>query len=636
MRPIQEGRPVAGATLMSARMPYVDPPSRHYIGKMDVECQICGALHWMEERLTQSSLSNPTFGSCCKHGEVALPEPLDPPPFLHFLFTSNERQALEFRSNIRQYNAAFAFTSLGIDFDDTPNLMRNGNSVYSFRIGGELYHSIGTLAPATARPASYAQLYIHDPVEALRTRGNRNRNLRMDTMSRLQEMLNEHHFYAHVFRHAHEVMTAEQSEDVSMRLCVDACQDRRRFNLPTSDEIAAVLPGDGSQVTQSRDIILRSRDGPLHRMSEGHPAYAPLHYVMLFPRGEDGWSFDSRLLQPQNNQPSRMTQTRYFAYQMHERRNHFNIVLRGGRLFQQYAVDAWASAEQSRLTFLVQNQNKIRATLYSGLQDALQETDDVDLNELGQRTILPSSYQGSPRHMYQIFQDAMCLARYHRKIDLFITMTANPRWPEVLEALLPGQKPEDRPDIVARVFNMKKKALLKDIYENGVFGRTAAYIYTIEFQKRGLPHMHLLIFLAHPHKIMSAEEVDAVVSAVWPDPISQPLLFDTVKSFMIHGPCGPADMRAPCMEDGKCTKRYPKDFHESTVLEEQGYPKYRRPDDGRRFNVKGFELDNRWVVPHNPFLTSKYNCHINVEVAASFATLKYIAKYIHKHQEKPP
>ena len=53
----------------------------------------------------------------------------------------------------------------------------------------------------------------------------------------------------------------------------------------------------------------------------------------------------------------------------------------------------------------------------------------------------------------------------------------------------------DSPDIVSRVFRLKLKALEKDLYTNGVFGRTVGRLRVVEFQKRGLPHAHILIIL---------------------------------------------------------------------------------------------------------------------------------------------
>lgn len=85
------------------------------------------------------------------------------------------------------------------------------------------------------------------------------------------------------------------------------------------------------------------------------------------------------------------------AYRIQVRTNEYSALLRGGRLFQRYMVDMFATIDQSRLYYLHRDQRKIRASLYSGLEDAVAQGDaDLDLNELGQRTVLPSSYIGGP------------------------------------------------------------------------------------------------------------------------------------------------------------------------------------------------------------------------------------------------
>ncbi len=56
--------------------------------------------------------------------------------------------------------------------------------------------------------------------------------------------------------------------------------------------------------------------------------------------------------------------------------------------------------------------------------------------------------------MQQRYQDAMVMVMKIGKPDLFITITCNPNWPEIVDNLYPGQRPEDRPDLVARVFNL--------------------------------------------------------------------------------------------------------------------------------------------------------------------------------------
>jgi hypothetical protein len=64
--------------------------------------------------------------------------------------------------------------------------------------------------------------------------------------------------------------------------------------------------------------------------------------------------------------------------------------------------------------------------------------------------------------MHRRFQDGMAIIRHFHKPDLFITMTCNPKCAEITEALLEGQKAQDRPDIVARVFKLKLKAIIQE------------------------------------------------------------------------------------------------------------------------------------------------------------------------------
>ncbi len=543
-----------------------------------------------------------------------------------------DRQSKEFRENIRTYNTTFAFTSLGTEIDKTIN---TGYAPWVFRIHGELCHRISSLRPRIGEAPKYSQLYIYDPRMALQARAHYNPELRRDTLQILQDTLMASHQYAPVFRFAYEWLSeqeraAGEGQDLSIRLVVDPSRDRRRFNLPTADDIAVLLPGQSGG--DCRDIVLRTRAGPLHHIHEAHPAYAPLHYPLLFPHGTSGWHWEMRLSDPDDHRslPQSLTQTRYYAYQLHPCPDEFSTILRGGRLFQQYAVDVWAASEQERLNYLRLHQNQLRASLYSGLEDALRGGQDVDLDQLGRLIVLPSSFTGSPRHMQQLFQDSMAIARYFKRVDLFLTMTANANWPEVTRELLPGQTAADRPDLVARVFQLKKKALLQEIFKDGIFGRAVAQVYTIEFQKRGLPHMHLLIFLDRRDKLLDPAAVDSVIRATWPDPVTEPVLFNAVKSLMVHGPCGALNPDERCMENGKCSKGFPKPFQDGTSLEREGYPLYNRPDDGRAYLVGRHTLDNRWIVPYNPYLLARYQCHINVECSVTFASLKYISKYIHK------
>ena len=97
------------------------------------------------------------------------------------------------------------------------------------------------------------------------------------------------------------------------------------------------------------------------------------------------------------------------------------------------------------------------------------------------------------------------------------------------------------------------------------------------------------------------------------------------------------------MQDGHCSKRYPKQYITETQLGADSYPLYRRRSShnggqvstismrigGSRFDQ---EIDNRWVVPYNKLLLQSINCHHNVELCMSIKSksIKYVLKYVHK------
>lgn len=96
----------------------------------------------------------------------------------------------------------------------------------------------------------------------------------------------------------------------------------------------------------------------------------------------------------------------------------------------------------------------------------------------------------------------------------------------------------DRPDLVARVFQAKLSALLELLTVKHILGQVIGFTYVVEWQKRGLPHAHILLIFHNNSKIRTPEEIDSVVCAEIPDEKTEKKLFDTIKSCMIHGPCG--------------------------------------------------------------------------------------------------
>jgi hypothetical protein len=112
---------------------------------------------------------------------------------------------------------------------------------------------------------------------------------------------------------------------------------------------------------------------------------------------------------------------------------------------------------------------------------------------------------------------------------------------------------------------------------------------------------------------MDPSLIDKIICAEIPDKEADPMAYAAVENYMIHGPCGEANKNSVCMEDNRCTKHFPKGFNSETTIDEEGFPIYRRRDDGRRVKKGKFEVDNRYVVPYNRKLLVKYQAHINVE-----------------------
>nr|XP_047142924.1 uncharacterized protein LOC124817156 [Hydra vulgaris] len=240
----------------------------------------------------------------------------------------------------------------------------------------------------------------------------------------------------------------------------------------------------------------------------------------------------------------------------------------------QYAVDAYVKIEGQRLAFIRNNQNKLRSEQYDALHEHINNIANDRNIRPGRVVVLPSSYNAN-----------------------------------------------DRPDLVTRVFKLKLNNLLNDIFKHGVLGKVVTHVQVIEFQKRGLPHAHILLHLANDDKLETSQDIDNLICAEIPDPIVNCELYDIIKTCMIHGPCGILNPNSPCMKDGVCSKKYPKDFNANTVAVHNGYPRY--SDNGLVINIKGNNVDNRWVVPYNPWLSKKYQAHINVEACMSVKAVNH-------------
>jgi len=253
---------------------------------MNHKCQHYGAMMWLDERVNRS-VRSPLFATCCAKGKVILPFLQELPPPLDILLTGHDSRSRSFRQNIRMYNSALSFTSMGAKID---HQFTGTSGVYTFRIHGEMYHRIGTLLPDPETQPQFAQIYIYDTDHETQNRSNVMPDLDFTILAELQRMLHNINPYVNIFRQAGNLLKCDPLLDLRLVIINNRTKDSRRYNTPSASEVAAIIIGDGQETQyQNRDIVLRPYEGALQRISEIHPSYAPLHYVLMFPRGENGW-----------------------------------------------------------------------------------------------------------------------------------------------------------------------------------------------------------------------------------------------------------------------------------------------------------------------------------------------------------
>lgn len=549
---------------------------RHCLAARNQVCPYCSARFWPGERI-----------ECCFQGSMIFDEQVVPVSLQQAILNPTVR------NSIRQYNMALAMASVGHKNKSLPD--------GTFVLSGKSYHRIGALTPGIQNAANFAQIYILDTLDATARRqelfGNR---LSDAALSRLHDQLLLFNPYVRQFRRA-----AEDGRDELVWAC-----DSDIMGMQMGAIVAA--PG------KSRAIVLQKHSGDLQFISDCHQLYHTLAYPLLFPTGHPGWHSRLQRIDRDSNDTRKVSLTDFLRYNLMHRSEPTHLQ-QCQRLTLEYLCDGWAQVEARAADFhrMPTQQARYRVGRKCAVEDQLAR--EGDMSEATIPMILPSSFVGSSKWYHMLYLDAMALPRRFHKPDLFITITCNPKWEEITAALPNGSHWRFHPDIVARVFYLKFVEMMKDITERRIFGKVLAYVWRVEWQARGLPHIHLLLILETA--ICSELQVDAIVSAEVPDPLLQPALHQLVKEFMTHTPCD-RNADAGCRLEGKpCKRRFPKDMARRTVIMSDAFPKYRRRG-LHTFTVNGRIISDDWVVPYNNFLLTKFGCHVNIEVASHIKSFK--------------
>eukprot|EP00937_MAST-01D_sp_MAST-1D-sp2_P005348 g5348.t1 len=350
--------------------------------------------------------------------------------------------------------------------------------------------------------------------------------------------------------------------------------------------------------------------------------------------------------------------------------------MRFGRLTQELAVDSAMRIEFQRLRFMANHQEHLRASSYAELVTAEREN---RIHETGrptcQHTVLPSSFVGGPRDMSNRLQDSLRVMQVYGTPAFFVTMTcSNESARGLCEAAWHGSRCEtpgdcncqDMPEMGVKVFRAQVEQLVSDA-RNGCFGPYQAHCYAIEFQKRGLPHVHMLVWTKDTRSVRDAR-IDSIIAAEASR--ESDIVFTLQMEKMLHA-CreasadGGKDGKIGCIDSqtGHCSKGFAKQWAAETRFKSDGFPVYLRRSraDGQGFGREletascaaprlaqyardtklaagraagGDKRDNGYIVPTSAVLLNKYGVHINVEAVGSASVVKYLHKYIHKGVER--
>lgn len=341
-----------------------------------------------------------------------------------------------------------------------------------------------------------------------------------------------------------------------------------------TSEVTALMSYDNtsSSENKARRLVISHHSGCTQTVPTVSRLWEPLSYPLLFPHGTLGWglthSSDTLGTEEISEAGYDHTTAQLWHYQARIlRESRFQDF---GHLTNEYVVDMFSRNLETRLNFIRHNQERIRHE-----DTQLMGSKDVAPSE---NVYLPVSFLGSRLWAAEQVADSLAVAATLGNPTFFITMTCNAVWPEIVSQLRTGQTFCDVPVVVACVFRWKLCILLqmlRTMFMNS--GRILYCIYSIEFQKRGLPHAHILVKYSTDCK--EPLDIDTVVSVeVPPDPRDAQLVW----TYMTHNhPAADQPPSTYCQTvraDGShtCRFNYPHPLQASTTINTNGRVHYRQ------------------------------------------------------------
>ena len=479
----------------------------------------------------------------------------------------------------RVFNNFFAFSALGIDdgnqehrraraaaggsepresgFVQTGVTSTGRNLPHNCKMAGKTYHRVGAGGGVPDHLVGAANWYMtggdERVEEAVRRGFGRDEMLvvkrvlhRINPLARFLQRYgaNVRGGTADNTRFLHIKHTPGQSERPEIAIMVNA-NDYRDFNKRRT----VVFFANGAGF--SREERARLGLGESDAIQDNHPYFVhvqhslweAMQFPLLFPHGVGGWHGPDLVPQAEGDDgpPVVVPGSRYCSKKLAgiegsgcpmTLRNYCRqMVLCEPRLkvlsslAGEYLVDAYSRVEE--ITF-----NHIRFSPTIQRATHQQMCSGTDGRAVGRRIRLPPRFPGGPTDLKLKTQDGLALVRHFGKPTWFITVTCNPEWPEITREFTgdyAGQTAWERPDIANKVFKHKLDMIvgwLKAGNLNKTYMRVSKdnkpevhyWIHVIEFQRRGLPHAHIVFRMMPEPNPTRPEELDKCVQADWPMP----------------------------------------------------------------------------------------------------------------------
>uniref|UniRef100_A0A914YRA1 Helitron helicase-like domain-containing protein n=1 Tax=Panagrolaimus superbus TaxID=310955 RepID=A0A914YRA1_9BILA len=366
------------------------------------------------------------------------------------------------------------------------------------RMNGDITYAASDLFPPEGKKPAFGQLYCIDLQDAQENVIEKAKefSISQTIATKLLKMITDEHAFASLFKTAskkfEEAMkkAKEEKKEMPKFKCIIVDSRDESFTIsdpsihahsaekPKNELIGMIWSNDNGEPPEFKGIWLSGINGQTHFVPFWSPNVDPLCYPLLFPYGfkSPHWLWSK------------------------------------GPIADAWLIDMVCRAERSQLDVARKKVEKMkkRCTTTKELQKYI-EGKYLNNKKLGSMFTIPKGFKGGRKYMQNAYADIMTIIENTTLPSYFITFTGNPKWDEIERNSNPG---ETRSDLKCRVFLTKAQEFLDDLFKKNIFGKVQAYHVVMEFQKRGMPHLHVLLIMEDE---VTVENVDNYISARIPE-----------------------------------------------------------------------------------------------------------------------